>query len=145
PEAVGGVVRVALAYLDVRVGDAELRLHDLGEGRFVPLSLRLYSELENTFAGGMDAQLRRVEHADADDVVLAPRAGAHDLREGGEADAHELAARALLPLLLQQILVAELLQAEVHGPVVVAAVVLPAGGRLVGELLLLDEVAAGQL
>ena len=65
-------------------------------------------------------------------------AGAHDLGERGEADADQLAFGALL--LAAEVGIAELLQREVHGRLVVARVVLEPGGRLVRELVRLDEV-----
>ena len=69
-----------------------------------------------------------------------------DLGEARDADAHQLAPRALLRLLPPQLGVADL----VHAPsaarrAVVAAVVLPAERRLVGKLLRLDEVLDPEL
>ncbi len=73
------------------------------------------------------------------------RPGPDDLGEGADADAHELAAFALLGLLLAQPGVVD----HVHGLLerrgVVARVVLPAGRRLVRELVLADEVLHAQL
>ena len=73
------------------------------------------------------------------------RSGAHDLGEAGDADAHQLAALALLGLLLAQAGVVDDLHRLLEGTCVVAAVVLPAGGRLVGERLLRDEVLDPEL
>ena len=73
------------------------------------------------------------------------RPGADDLGEAADADAHQLAALALLGLLLAEPGVVD----DVHrllerGPVV-ARVVRPAGRRLVRELLGLDEVLHPEL
>ncbi len=68
------------------------------------------------------------------------RAGADDLGEARDADAHQLPALALLGLLAPQVGVADRVHGLVQGARVVAAVVLPAERRLVGELLRLDEV-----
>ncbi len=73
------------------------------------------------------------------------RAGADDLGEARDADAHQLAARALLGLLVPQLGVADRVHGLVQGARVVAAVVLPAERRLVRELLRLDEVLHAEL
>ena len=139
-EAVRRVVRVALLHLDVLRLEPELLSDDLRERRFVALALRLDAELEHRLAGRMDAELGAVVHPQAGDVVLRAVPGAHDLGEGGEADADQLAFGACLLLLAPELGIAELLQREVHGRLVVARVVLEPGGRLVRELLRLDEV-----
>ena len=50
----------------------------------------------------MDADLGAVEHLDAEDVELLAGTGADDFGEGRDADAHQLAALALLGLLFAQ-------------------------------------------
>jgi len=65
---------------------------------------------------------------------------ADDLGEARDADAHQLPSLALLRLLAPQIGVADRVHGLVQGARIVAAVVLPAERRLVGELLRLDEV-----
>ncbi len=71
--------------------------------------------------------------------------GPDDLGERADADAHELAALALLGLLLAQVVVADRLEGQLEGARIVARVVLPAGRRLVRELLGLDEVLHPEL
>ena len=93
----------------------------------------------------MDANLGAVEHLDAQNVEGIRRAGADDLSEGGDADAHQLAAGALLGLLAAQLGVADLVHRLLERGGIVAAVVFPAGGGLVGELLRLDEVLHAEL
>ena len=73
------------------------------------------------------------------------RSGTDDLGEGREADAHQLAASALLGLLLQQRLVADRLERLVERLVIVAAVVGESECGAVGELLFLHEVLPPQL
>src|SRR5262249_41689855 len=86
-EAVRRVVGVALLDGDVLGRNAELLADDLRKRRLVALALRLDAELEDRLARRMHAQLGGIEHLDPDDVVLAARPCADDLRERGEADA----------------------------------------------------------
>ena len=60
------------------------------------LALRLGAEAGDDGAGRMDADLAGVEHGDAEDVAIARRAGADDLGEEDDADAHQLARLAAL-------------------------------------------------
>ena len=109
------------------------------------------AEARDRRAGRVDADLARVEHAEAEDVAVLHRAGADDLGEEGDADAEELAGLAApeggeaVGLLGAQRLVVDGGQRLLHGGVVVAAVVLPAERRVVGELLLADEVLHPEL
>ena len=144
-QAIGRRVGVALLDLDLRRRDAQLLGDDLRVGRLVPLPLRLGAEARDRLAGGVDADLRRVEHLDAQDVEVLRRPGADDLDEAADADAHQLAARALLRLLLAQIGVADHVHRLLQRARVVAAVVLPAQRRLVRELVGADEVLHAQL
>ena len=96
-------------------------------------------------AGRVDAQLGAVVHAQAGDVVVGAVAGADDLGERGDADSDQLALGPRLFLLPAEVVVAELLEREVHRRLVVARVVLEAGRGLVGELLRLDEVLPPEL
>ena len=73
------------------------------------------------------------------------RSGTDHLGEGREADPHQLAAGALLGLLLQQRLVADRLERLVERLVIVAAVVGESECGSVGELLFLHEVLPPQL
>ena len=74
------------------------------------LALRFVPGAHDARARRMDADLGAVEHLDAEDVEVLPRPGAHDLGEGRDADAHQLASRALLGLLFQQRVVADRLE-----------------------------------
>ena len=100
---------------------------------------------DDGLAGRMHAQLGAVVHRQAEDVHVTARTGADALGEEGDADAHDLALRELLLLLAAQLVVAGDLHRELHGAVVVARVVDPAGRRLVRELLGPDEAAHAQL
>ena len=110
PEPVRRGVGVALLDLDVRDREAELLGDDLRERGLVTLALRLDAEPGDHLAGRVDADLARVEHLDPEDVEVVRRARADDLGEAADADAHELAAGALLDLLATEPLVVD----EVH-------------------------------
>ncbi len=144
-EAVGRGVRVAVLDLDVRDREAELLGDDLGERGLVALALRLDADPGQHLAGRMDPDLARVEHLDAEDVEVVRRPGPDDLGEAADADAHELAAGALLELLLPEAVVVDHVEGLLERGRVVARVVLPAGRRLVRELLRLDEVLHAEL
>src|SRR4030095_67481 len=101
----------------------------------VALALALGAEARNRLAGRMHADLGRVEHFEAEDVEVLRRPGADDLSEAADADAHQLAALALLRLLLPEPRVVDDVHRPLQGGVIVAAVVLPAEHRLVRELL----------
>src|SRR5690606_28972152 len=138
-EAVGSGVGVALLDHDVVGGDADLRRQDLGVGRLVPLPLALGAEPGDRRARRVDADLAAVEHADAQDIAVTRRAGADDLGEEGDTDAHQLAglaageSGAAVLLFGPQRLVMRLLHGLLHGRRIVAAVVLPAQRRLIGK------------
>src|SRR5262249_11159500 len=119
---------VGVAFLDLhrRRRDAELLGDDLRVGRLVPLPLRLGAEARDRLPRRLDAYFRRIEHLDAEDVEVLGRPGADDLGEARDADAHELAAGALLRLLLAQRRVVDDAHRLVERGVVVAAVVGPA-------------------
>src|SRR5262249_40929633 len=136
-EAVGRGVGVALLDLNRRGRDAELLGDDLRVGRLVPLPWRFGADARDRLPGRVHADLRRIEHLDPEDVEVLRRSGADDLGEAGDADTHELAAGALLGLLLAQGLVADDVHRLAQRAVVIAAVVGPAQRRLVPELLLL--------
>src|SRR5207302_1723397 len=144
-QAVGRRVGVAFLHRDVGRGDAQLFGHDLGEGRLVALALRFGPHPKHRLAGRVDAQLRAVEHAEAEDVVLRAVAGAHHLGEARNADASDLALLATRLDVLAHLVVAELLERDIHRPGVVATVVLPAGGGVVRKLLRPDEVLHPEL
>ncbi len=94
----------------------------------------------------MDADFGGVEHGDAENVAVARRAGANDLGEVDDADAHQLTSLATLErlalgfLLLAQLLVVDGLHRLGQRGVVVAGIVLPAERRRVRELLAADQV-----
>ncbi len=151
-DPVGRGVGVALLYLDVCGGDAELAGEDLRIGRLVPLALRLGAEAGDRRAGGMDAHLAGIEGGDgADQVAHARRSRADDLGEGRHTDAHQLARLAGLEvlehlgLLLAELVVADRLHGPLQGGGIVAAVELQAEAGGVGELLRLDQVLHPQL
>src|SRR6201999_1133361 len=103
-EPVRRLVGVAVADLDVLGRDAELLGDDLRERRLVALALRLRRERHDGLAGRVHAQVRAVVHRQPEDVHVRARAGADALGEERDADAHQLAARALLRLLAAQTL-----------------------------------------
>ena len=111
----------------------------------MPLSLGDRADLQDRLARRMDPQLGAVVHLDADDVVVLVRPRADDLGERGHPHAPELPVGALRLLLLAQIGVADLVQRDVHRRLVVARVVLEPRGRVVRELLGLDEVLPAEL
>src|SRR5207248_1303559 len=144
-QAIRRRVGVALLDRDVDRRDAKLLGHDLGEGGFVALALRLHTHPQKRFAGRVHAKLGAVEHAQAEDVELRSVPGAHHLGEAGDADAGHLA---LLPArldVLAKLVVAQLLQGDVHGLRIVPAVIHPASRRRIRELLGLDEVLHPEL
>src|SRR5262249_35063205 len=124
-EGVGRRVRIALLDLDVLRGNAQLLGQDLRVRRLVALALRLGAEARDGLAGGMDADLAAVEHLETEDVEVLRWAGAHNLREARNADAHQLAALALLLLLAAQLGVADRVHRLPKGARIVAAVVFP--------------------
>ena len=144
-EPVRGLVGVAVAHLHVLGRDPELLGDDLGERRLVALALGLGAEADHRLAGRVHAQVGPVVHRQAEDVHVLARPGADALCEERDADPHQLAAGALLGLLAAQVVVARDVHRDLHRLGVVARVVRPAGGRLVGELAGLDEAAHAQL
>src|SRR5262249_8121901 len=130
-ETVRRLVGVAVAHLDVFGWDAELLRNDLRERRFVPLALRLRADRDDSLAGRMDAEVGAVVHGETEDVHVLARPSADAFGEERDADAHQLAARALLELLAPEVLVAGDVHRDLHRLVVVAGVVRPAGRRLV--------------
>jgi hypothetical protein len=94
------------------------------------------------------ADLAGIEHPQAENVAVLDRAGAHDLGEETNANAHQLARFApaerfpIAPLLLAQRCVTDRVQGFVERSQVIAAVVFRAERRLVGELLFADQIAA---
>ena len=145
PRPNGRVVGVAVDHLDVGGRDADLLGDDLGERRLVPLALRLHREPDDGLAGGVDAQLASVGHAETQDVHVLARPRTHRLGEEGDADAHQLAPLSTLRLLPTELVVTGHLHRQAHGGLVLAGVVDPSGLGRVRELLGLDEVADAQL
>ena len=117
--------------------EAELLRHDLRPRRLVTLTLRFGPGADETGAGRMDADLGAVEHLDPENVEVLRRPGTDHFGERGDADAHQLAARPLLRLLLEQVLIADHLERLVQRLVVVAAVVGEAERRWYGNCSLL--------
>ena len=106
----------------------------------MPLALGLGAEARDGLARRVNADLAAIEHLDAEDVEVLRRPRADDLREARDADTHELAAFPLLRLLAPEVGIADPVHGQAQGARIVPAVVLPAEGRLVRELLGLDEV-----
>ncbi len=102
-EAVRRLVGVAVADLDVLGRDPQLLGHDLGERRLVALPLGLGADADHRLAGRVYAQVGAVVHRQPEDVHVLARPGADPLGEERDADAHQLAARALLLLLGQEL------------------------------------------
>jgi hypothetical protein len=102
PRPYGAVSVSPYSTLMSETGKPELLGDDLGEGRLVALALGLDADPRDHLAGRVDPDLARVEHLDAQDVEVVRRPGADDLGEARDADAHQLAAGALLGLLLAQ-------------------------------------------
>ena len=73
------------------------------------------------------------------------RPGAHHFGERREADAHQLASRALLRLFFKQRFVTDFLERHVQRLVIVAAVVGETERRRIGELICADEILLAQL
>ena len=119
-EAVRRGIGVALFDGDIGDRDPELLRDDLPERRLMPLALRLHADPDHDLAGWVHANLGGVEHLDAEDVEVLRGAGADDLGEGRDADAHELSALALLGLFLAQFGVADLVHRELERAAVVA-------------------------
>ena len=133
------------ADLDVLRRNAELLGDDLRERRLVALPLRLAADADDGLAGRVHPQVGAVVHRQAEDVHVLARPRADPFGEEGDADAHQLAARALLRLLGAQVVVAGDVHRHAHRLGVVPGVVGPAGRRLVRELVGADEAAHPQL
>lgn len=67
--------------VDVVGRDAQFLGDDLGEGRLMPLALALHRQAHHGLAGGVHPQLAAVGHAQAQDVHVLARPGAHGLGE----------------------------------------------------------------
>ena len=88
----------------------ELVGDDLGPRGLVTLALCLRAGAQDGLAGHVDPQFGRVEHLDAEDVVLAAVAGAERFGHGRDADAQETTVLRSLLLLLEEVLVADRLE-----------------------------------
>ena len=95
---------------------------------------------DDGLAGHVHLELGRVEHLDAEDVVLAAVARAERLGHGGDAEAEQPAPCPGLLLLLAEVLVADGLQADVEAFRVLAGVGEEAERGAVREVLVPDEV-----
>ena len=138
---------VGVAFLDHDVlgRDAELVRHDLRPRRLVALALRLRSRAEERLAGHVDPELGRVEHLDAEDVVLAAVARSERLGHRRDADAEQPSARLRLFLLLQEVLVADCFEADVEALAVLARVGEEPERRAVWEVVVTHEVRPAEL
>ena len=93
----------------------------------------------------MDLELGRVEHLDAEDVVLAAVARAQRLGHRGDAQAQQPAPRPRLRLLPPEVLVADRLQPDVQALGVLAGVGEEAERGAVREVVVADEVHPPEL
>src|SRR5215471_3037654 len=154
-EPIGCGIGVALLDGDVLGRDADLARQDLRKGRGVALALADRAEPRNRAPRRVDANLARIEHAEAKDVAILDRAGADDLCEKADADPHQFSGfatskgLAIAPLLLTQARVVYCFESLVERRQVVAAVIFPSQGRAVGKLLLLirlrRRISAGSM
>src|ERR1700724_13292 len=90
-EPIGFGVGIALFDRDVFRWNADLACQDLSEGRGVPLALADRSEPRDRTPRRVYPDLARIEHAEAKDVAILHRAGADDLSEETDANAHQFA------------------------------------------------------
>ena len=125
--------------------EAELFGDDLRPRRLVALALMARAGAHDARAGRVDADFGAVEHLDAHDVEVLARTRADDFGKRRDADAHQLAALALLGLFLAQVVVADQLEHALERRVIVAAVVDESERRRIRELLFLHEVLQPQL
>ena len=102
-------------------------------------------EARDRAARRVDADVAAVEERNPEDVADLVRPRADDLGEGRDADAHQLALRALLRLLAAKPLVVDRLQHLLQCRVIVSAIERPAERRRIRKLLGLDEVAPPDL
>ncbi len=110
----GGGVGVALLDDDVLGGDTELVGDDLRPCRLVALPLGLGARPQQRLAGHVNPQLCRVEHLDAQDVVLAAVAGTERLGHRRDPDAEQTPLLLRLLLLFQEVLVADRFEPDVE-------------------------------
>ena len=135
-EPVRRLVGVAVADLDVLGRDAELLGDDLRERRLVALALGLRAEADTTALPDGCTRRSAPSFIDSPRMSMCLRGPAPTPSvKNDDADAHQLAAGALLGLLAAQVVVAGDVHRDLHRLGVVAGVVGPAGGRLVRELL----------
>ena len=113
---------------------------DLSPGRLVPLALALRAGPEDGLAGHVHLEIGRVEHLDAEDVVLAAVARAQRLGHGGDAQAEQPAPLPRLRLLTAELLVVDRLEPHVQALGVLAGVGQEAERGPVREVLVADEV-----
>src|SRR5262249_4815838 len=114
-QAIGRSVGVSFLDSDASHWDSKFLRYYLSKRCLVPLSLRLCSKPCRRFAGRMDPDLAAVEHFQTGYVVCVGGARAHNFGEARYADPHQLAFLPLLGLLLEQILIANLLEGQLHG------------------------------
>src|SRR5262249_41683650 len=145
PKAIRRRIRVAFLHLHVRGGNTELLGDNLRIGGLVALALALRAEARDRLAGRVDADLGRVEHLEAENIEVPGGPGADYLGEAADADAHQLTALAFFRLLAPQRIVADEIHRLLQRRRVVPAVVFPAEHRVIGELLVLDEILHAQL
>ncbi len=107
--------------------------------------LRLNRKSQHRFTGRVNAQFAPVGHAQAEDVHVLARPGAHRLGEERHTDAHQFAAGPLLGLFGTELVIADHVHGQPHGRLVVTRVVQPTGLRLVRKLLGTKQIRQSQL
>src|SRR5215472_16500269 len=88
-KTIGCGIGVALLDRYIVGRDADLARQDLREGRGMALALADRAEPRDRAPRRVDANLARIEHAQAKDVAILDRAGADDLCEKADADPHQ--------------------------------------------------------
>src|SRR5260221_430047 len=139
-QSIRSSIRDSMLDIDIVRRHPEFCGDDLRKGRFMSLPLRLHADAGENLAGGMDANLAAIEHLNACNVEMFVGASAHDLRKGGDADAHQFTTRTLFGLLAAQPLVVYILHGQPECSFIVATIKCPVQGRTIGEGFGLDEV-----
>ena len=118
---------------------------DLRPGGLVTLSLALGAGTQDGLAGHVDLELGRVEHLDAEDVVLAAVAGAERLGHRRDAKAEQPAPLPRFGLLRPEVLVSDRPEADVQALGVLARVGQEAERGPVREVVVPHEVHPAEL
>ena len=109
------------------------------------VSLVLYPNTRQRFAGRMNADLAAIEHLDAHNIEMLARTSADNLRKGGDADAHEFTACPLFCLFAAQSFVAYILHCQPQRTFIVATIVGPVQSGAIWEGFRLNKVLQAQV